>query len=129
MTRLNITDLVLDKLGFSEYWDEHGTWGSRALTFSNGTHFRIIEQEEMDDDSEGYHKDGNYIAHHFYFAGWFAVPKIDDVHFDLFFLHEMYACIAKYYPDCLEEFVDKCNSVRMGRYIDNHSPSPSIPLI
>ena len=51
MKRLNITDKILDKLGFSEYWDEHCTWGGRTLTFSNGTRFRIIEQEEMDDDT------------------------------------------------------------------------------
>ena len=47
-------DKVLDKLGFSEYWDENGTWGGRTLTFKNGIRFRIIEQGEMDDDTEGY---------------------------------------------------------------------------
>ena len=96
MKRLNITDGVLDKLGFSEYWDEHGTWGGRTLTFSNDTIFRIIEQEEMEDDSEGYSKDGVYVAQYFYFADWFAIPKIDKGHFDLFFLRlRLYAVANK----------------------------------
>jgi hypothetical protein len=125
MTRLNITDKVLDKLGFSEYWDEHGTWGGRTLTFSNGVMFRIIEQEEMDDDTEGYSSNGRYVAAHFYFADWFAIPQIDKGHFDLFFLHEMYDCIEKCYPDCLQEFVLKCNSLKMGAYIDEHIKNKS----
>ena len=117
MRKLNLTDTILDKLGFSEYWDEHGTWGGRTLTFKNGVKFRIIDQEEMDDDTEGY-GDGMYIAQHFYFAGWFAWEKIDGEH-DLFFLHEMYECIEKYYPTCLEEFVEKCKRLKMKIYIDD----------
>lgn len=119
MKRLNITDGVLDKLGFSEYWDENCTWGGRTLTFSNNKMFRIVAQEEMDDDSEGYSHDGCYVASHFYFTGWFAIPKIDSSHFDLFFLHEMYECIEKCYPDCLEEFISKCKEVKMGSFIDD----------
>ena len=117
MRKLNLTDRILDKLEFSEYWDEHGTWGGRTLTFKNGVKFRIIDQEEMDDDTEGY-GDGMYIAQHFYFGGWFAWEQIDGEH-DLFFLHEMYECIEKYYPTCLEEFVVKCKSLKMKIYIDD----------
>lgn len=120
MRRLNITDKVLDRLGFSEYWDEHGDWGGRTLTFSNGTRFRIIDTEENEDDSYGYSKDGTYVAQHFYFADWFAIPKIDKGHFDLFFLHEMYECIEQCYPDCLEEFVSKCRQLKMGVYLDDY---------
>ena len=119
MKRLNITDTILDKLGFSEYWDEHGTWGGRTLTFSDGTQFRIMDQEEMDDDTEGHYTGGTYIAHHFSFSGWFAIPKIDKGHFDLFFLHEMYECIRECYPDNLEEFTSKCRQLKMGSYIDD----------
>jgi len=119
MRRLNITDKILDKLGFSEYWDEHGTWGGRTLTFSNGTRFRIIEQEEMDDDTCGYLDCGVYVAHHFRFDGFFAIPKTDADNFDLFFLHEMYECLEQNYPDCLDEFVSKCRKLRMGVFIDD----------
>ena len=125
MRKLNLTDTIIDKLGFSEYSDENGTWGGRTLTFKNGVRFRIIDQEEMDDDTDGY-SNGMYIAQHFYFAGWFAYEKIVDEHnlffvceHDLFFLHEMYECIEKYYPTCLEEFVEKCNDLKMKIYIDD----------
>ena len=119
MSRLPITDTMLNKLGFSEYWDEHGTWGGKTLTFNNGVRFRIIEQKEMDDDTEGYASFGRYIAHHYYFAGWFAIPEIEG-DAELFFLHEMYECIEKYYPTCLEEFVEKCKALKMQVYIDEY---------
>ena len=118
MKKLNITEKVLDKLGCSEYWDEHGNWGGRTLVFSNGTLFRIIEQQEMDDNTEGYMPDGCYIAAHFYFADWFAIPKTNKGNFDLFFIHEMYECIEKCYPDCIDEFVSKCKELKMGIYIE-----------
>lgn len=120
MERLNITEKVLDKLGFSEYWDEHGTWGGRTLTFADGTDFRIMELEEMEDDSEGYESDGRYVAHRYKFAGNFAIPPLegDSAYMDLFFLHEMYECIEANYPAYLPEFTSKCVGVRMGSYID-----------
>ena len=118
MRKLNLTDKILDKLGFSEYNDEHGTWGGRTLTFRMGTRFRIVDQEEMDDDTEGY-GEGMYIAAHFYFGGWFAWEKIEGEH-DLYFLHEMYECIKKYYPSCVDEFVEKCESLKMKVYIDDY---------
>ena len=114
--KLNITDDVLDKLGFSEYWDEHCTWGGRTLTFTNGTRFRIIEQEQMDDGNEGYGTP-QYISQHFYFTGWFALPKNEAPHCDLFFLHEMQEVITIYYPDCLEEFKEKCKKAHMEIYL------------
>lgn len=120
MSKLNITDRILDKLGFSEYWDENCDWGGRTLTFSNGTRFRIIEQGEMDDDTEGYSPNGRYIANHFHFAGWFALPKTKAPDYDLFFLHEMYECIKKEYPGCLDEFLAKCEKLKMKVYIDEY---------
>ena len=116
--KLNITDGVLDALGFSDYWDEDGDWGSRILDFENGTRFRIAEMCETDENHEG-----KYIANHYWFAGWYASPKIsignpDDT--DLFFLHEMYECIAKFYPKCLPEFTCRCNKVKMISYIEGY---------
>lgn len=106
MKRLNLTSKILDKLGFSEYWDEHGTWGTRTLFFSNGLSFQIIEQEEMDDDTEGHYPNGIYVANHYSY-----------LENDLFFLHEMYACILEHLPDCIEEFTLKCRAVKMESYI------------
>ena len=72
----------------------------------------------MDDDTEGY-GNGIYIAHHFSFDGSFALPQIEGDH-DLFFLHEMYECIQKYYPDCLPEFVEKCDKLKMKPYLESY---------
>lgn len=115
MRKLIITDDVLDKLGFSEYWDEHGTYGTRTLRFDDGTKFIILEQEEMDDSTEGY-GDGMYVAHHFRFEG--HRNGMEGVH-ELFFLHQMYECIEKYFPSYLDEFVEKCEKVKMKPYIDD----------
>lgn len=115
--KLNITSRVLDVLGFSEYWDENCTSGGRTLTFSNGTQFRITQINETDDENEGYGAEKKYVAEHFYFIGWFALPKTSAEYYELFFLHEMYECIKKEYPSCLEEFVDKCKKLGMYDYL------------
>lgn len=113
--KLNITDTVLDKLGFSEYWDEHGTWGTRTLTFSDNTKLTIIEYEEQDAD---YYENGNlYIAHHFVFNGSLKQKPEKDGYYDLFFLSDLYKCIAELFPDNLEEFVNKCKDLYMFEYI------------
>ena len=118
MKRLNITSTILDKLGFSEYWDEHGNWGGRTLTFSDGTKFRIIERKEEDPD---YCNNGNeYAARHWYFTGWFALPKNEQSHFDLFFIHEMYQCLWECYPNVLNEFSEKCKELGMESYIQDY---------
>lgn len=118
MDRLLITSIVLDKLGFSEYCDEDGDWGGRTLTFQNGIQFRIMEQCEIDDDTYGY-GDGKYISHHYCFGGFFAWPKIEgNIHHDLFFIHEMYECLEKHYPSCLEEFIFKLKALKMYTYIE-----------
>lgn len=117
MNRLNITPKVLDKLGFSEYWDEHCTWGGRTLTFSNGVKFRIVERCEGEEEYDmGLYA---YVAQSYYFAEWFAMPKMDGMKStDLFFIHEMYECIAEYYPECLEEFTTKCKYLKMDNYLE-----------
>lgn len=113
MRRLNITDDVLDRLGFSEYWDEHGTFGTRTLTFDDGSQFTIVEQEDMVDEYEDI-----YISHHFYFCGSFSRPRLEPhITFYLFFLDEMYQCISQYYPHCLEEFLQRCHKAKMKVYL------------
>lgn len=122
--KLNITDHVLSKLGFSEYWDDNGNSGSRILEFKNGEVFKISEQCQMDDGNEGYGgmcgQDPMYISNHYCFMGWYASPQIKDVGtIDLFFLSDIYYCIRKYYPECVDEFINKVRSNYMIKYI-NH---------
>jgi len=116
MRKLAITSSILDKLGFSEYWDENGDWGGRTLTFTDGTRFRIIQQGELEDDNYGY-PGGVFIGEHFTFSGFFALPEVSSDH-DLFFLHEMQTCIAIHYPSGLTEFNNKCKALRMGVYLN-----------
>ena len=119
MIKCLITSTLLDKLGFSEYWDENGDWGGRTLTFSDGTRFRIMDLGELDDDEFGY-GNGKYRPAHFCFAGWFAIPEIKEkADHELFFLHEMYQCIEKFYPSCLNEFLFRCNALKLTYYIDS----------
>jgi len=121
--RLNITSDVLDKLGFSEYDaindDEWYSWGTRTLMFTDGTKFIIAEIQQIDDYVCDFGVNG-YVSHHYEFFGFMAEPTVPIGPVDLFFLHEMYECIATYYPDCLEEFTDKCKAVRMYHYIDSY---------
>lgn len=119
MSKLNITSRVLDKLGFSEYWDENGTGGCRTLAFNSGDKLRIYEQDEMDDNTEGYSKDGIYIANHYCFSSHWATPKItgNRIYRDLFFLQDLYEVIFEYYPDSLTEFIEKCIELKMIAYI------------
>lgn len=120
MLRLNLTTTILDKLGFRDYNDSSGDWGTRTLPFEDGTWFRIAEVDEKDDDSDGYSFHGSYVSNHYYYAGYIANPKNDAPHCDLFFLHEMYEVIEKYYPAVLDEFVTKCRTLKMGSYIDDY---------
>lgn len=125
MRKLNITDEVLDHLGFSEYWNKVGNWGYRTLTFSNGTIFRIVEQDEMEDEYLGYSflagGEPTYVAKHFYYRGNFALPEKDwSKYYELFFLHEIYECIKNEYPECTDEFIQKCKEVNMKPYIDEY---------
>ena len=99
MEKIEINGDTLDKLGFSEYWDEHGTWGGRTLTFKNGVRFRIIVQD--DTDEYGY----DLGTESFYFAPWFAIPKkesVDNFYFET--VADMKECIRLEYPECLELF-------------------------
>lgn len=120
--KLNITDDVLEKLGFSDYWDDHGTSGSRILKFKSGIVFKIQERCQMDDGNEGYggmyDEDPIYVSNHYRFIGWYATPAIKNIKdINLFFLSDIYYCIRKYYPKCVDEFIDKIKSNHMIKYI------------
>lgn len=107
-----VTQTVLDRLGFSEYWDENGTWGGRTLTFLDGTKLRIGSFDEMDDDSEGYCPNGRYQPQTFKFLGWFAIPKVE-ADFEIVFLKDLYKVVKEVYPHCEVEFVGKCKKLKM----------------
>lgn len=119
-----ITAKVLDKIGFSEYWDESGDWGGRTLKFSNGTMLRIADFDEKDDDTDGYAAWGTYQPQRYCFLGWFAIPKNNDNNCaeDLMFLGDLHEVIQKYYPECEKEFIDKCTEAKMQWGLLNAKP-------
>jgi hypothetical protein len=59
-----VTDAKLREIGFSDYDDEHCTWGNRRLRLKNSV-LQIIDQE---DDEYTEQKSG------FFYAGWFTSP-------------------------------------------------------
>lgn len=110
--KLNITDGVLDAIGFTDYWDEHCTWGTRRLVFKDLNVFEIIENCEQTCCDNGY-DEGYYISNH-----WLFLDDNYETH-ELYFLHQMYNIIKKYYPDNIDEFIEKCEKVRMRIYLKN----------
>jgi len=100
---IKITDDILDILGFTEYWDENGSWGGRILKFKDGQWFQIIQSSEDDFGKE--YKEDKYS-----FAGWFANPKIDCGSYDLETIGDMTNCILEQYPNYLKEFKNLLNN-------------------
>lgn len=117
---LLLSSRILDRLGFSEYWDEHCTWGGRSITFAGDDSIRIIDQEEMDDDTEGNWYDGVHIAAHYRYSGWFDVPRRDEHDSDLYFLHQLYDVVETIYPQHIAEFIERCKKNNMGGYIESY---------
>lgn len=107
MNKLNLTDGVLNKLGFSEYVDGAGDFGSRALTFKDGHKIIIWEIDEKEDDTDGYSIDGKYVSNHYCGTNWNA----------LFFLHDIYEEIITNHENYELEFIDICRSIKMDAYI------------
>ena len=116
--RMNLTEKALDEIGFSEYWDEHGTWGTRTLTFSNGDKFRIIEN--LDDVAEVDAKGTElFCANSYVHSTVLGMPRPERDR-DLIFLHDLYEVIEQQLPDSLAEFISICRKKHMGLYIDKY---------
>lgn len=123
MIKLPISDKVLDLLGFKPYHDKGGDWGYRSLYFKNGDRLQLVEYEETTCP------DGPYEPARYAPTLWVwnedsdllkkfgrTVPGDGEI----FFLHDLFDIIDKYYPNCLYEFMVQCNLVNIGRYIDEH---------
>jgi hypothetical protein len=117
LDKLKLTDGVLDTLGFSEYHDSSGDFGTRQLNFSNGQILRIVDLDEKEDDSDGYWYGGKYQAQHFYFSDTFAIPKNHGQYFDLYFLDDLFNCVKTNYPDSIDEFKELCEAKLMSSYL------------
>lgn len=118
MNKLPLTEDVLNRLGFSEYWDENCTWGGRTIKFSNGDTLRIIQYLVDEDDNYGY-GGGKYQGEYYSYAGWFDIPKREHkYHGELFFLHELYDLILTVIPNSIDEFINRCKEHKMNYYLN-----------
>lgn len=108
-----ITDKVLDKLGFSEYWDEDGDWGGRTLIFESGDRLRIIDFGEKDLDDDGHTSHGKYSPQHYSFNDFFAIPKLSNYTRELLVLSDLKQVVKDCYPKSYDEFIKKCTSLKM----------------
>jgi hypothetical protein len=117
---LLITQRVLDRLGFGEYWDEHGTWGTRTLSLvsTDVELFILDEQEEMDDDMEGHHVGGAHVAQTWQWNG-VRNNKLNSGNsiYQVYFLHQLYDIIAAFYPTKLALFEQKAYEANLARYV------------
>lgn len=117
--KLLLTDVTLDKLGFTSYNDGSGDWGTRDLWFSNGIRITLREWDEREDDTDGYGNGGKYISANYEFWGSDTPYEINDRR-EIHFLHDLYDCIEEHFTSCLNEFFEKCEALNMRAYLVDH---------
>lgn len=87
---LLLTDHVLDALGFGEYWDDCGDFGSRKLVFSDDSYYLLYEMDERNsDDADSYGGVATYCPSYF---------LAKDFRRRLYFLHDLYEDIVASCP-------------------------------
>lgn len=114
MEILNLTDSILDKFGFSEYWDDNGDSGTRTLTFSDGTILTIVEVLEHINDN-------NIYYYQIIIVIWdIKLYLKNSFEQDLYFLHDLFEIIELFYSNCMEEFIEKCKELKIINYIESY---------
>jgi hypothetical protein len=117
---LILTDRILDKLGFTEYWAGSGDYGERCFGIKKNENqfehvpYRIVEIDEKDDDCDGYCETRNYVAQ------YYQSPFRAKVHRSIYFLHDLYDDIQDNAPHVLEFFVQKCKENNMYPFIESY---------
>ena len=94
MSKIPLTEDVITKLGFGEYWGDCGDSGTRSLTNPDKPNFglmRIHEIDQKDDDTDGYGTNPQYVPN------CFTTDKWDYI----YFLHELYEDAEKNWKDAL----------------------------
>ena len=92
--RIPLTEDVITKLGFGEYWGDCGDSGTRNLTNPDKPNFglmRIHEVDQKDDACDGYCMIKEYVANHF------TTEKFESI----YFLHELFDEAEKNFPDAI----------------------------
>lgn len=122
---LPITDRVLDKLGFAEYWDGCGDFGERSFGVRlpedphNRFHpdysvYRLVEIDEKDDYCDGFCEDLQYLARY-----WYSPFKHISFR-KIYFLHDLYEDILANNPDLIPFFEEAAKKVNMHPFLDSY---------
>ena len=113
---LRIDDTVLDKLGFSEYWDNNGDSGERNFRFGDDV-FSITCYDQKDDETDGYASWGRYQSESY---GVGLRHRNTDFYRKIHFLHDLYEAILAITPNLVQPFMDKCRENLMHEYIEDY---------
>src|SRR5689334_20443109 len=115
-----VSDEMLDKLGFSEYYSMSSSiCGYRQLDFDECEHsLRIIVHDETSDPDEGYGS-GTPIYMSWHISKYFFRNDSGMVECDwdwIHFFHELYEYVAMVSPEFLSLFEKRCRErgVNMG---------------
>lgn len=131
------TDSMADALGFTEYIDGCGDYGTRHLTFQNSEensviHLTLFEHDDFTGGSYGYGYvpfiPSHFSPHSFekWVIGetWKDDKKILDKKLydydDIYFLHELYELILQEIPEVENQFLDKCKKAEVLEHIENY---------
>lgn len=110
LLKIPVTDEVLELLGFSDYDDEHCTWGNRRLRFGDKDNWYALQILDYGDWPEE-----NGRPEGFAYSGWFELIQkfkplnksgtVDDrVGWDLLTVRDIYKVIYLYHREWLPDF-------------------------
>jgi hypothetical protein len=104
---LLLTSRVLDKLGFTEYWNGSGYFGTRRLIDkeAHDVFYELFQTDEMDDPTDGYdpYNPPEYQTQHYCTKDWER----------MYFLHELYEDFLLRYPDKIEYLTKQIKTCNM----------------
>lgn len=107
---INLTDTILEKLGFADWWGGSGDFYDSVIHLAD-KNFHIHALCEKDDENDGYGHNKVYVSYHYTDSDWNR----------LFFLHELYEFIkSANSEEALHEFKDRCKKVNLSYYIDSY---------
>lgn len=103
---LPVTDDLLERLGFTDYDDEHGTWGNRRLRFGDFTRGEYDKWYVLQIMDFGDYPEDNDRPEGFVYAGWFEYlpPYKTNDGWDINTVRDLYKIIYLYHKQWLPDF-------------------------
>ena len=110
-SEINLTDSMLEKLGFAEWWGGSGdNMDSRIHLTGKSFDIHSIDEKDDEDDGYGFGKP-RYVAYHY----------CDDKWNRLYFLHELYEYIKSgNCKEAMDDFLSRCEKCNLMPYIASY---------